>query len=118
MGSEAADALTIGVQNVALGNQALSTDDVGSRNTDELGDNNFKSSKFTRTTTSNNMYNVGVGFGGTSITSGYHNTFVGSIDEMELTMVLLMGSLVMKLLGVNCGDENVDLLVDLLEIKL
>ena len=84
IGSEALDAVTVGNGNVAVGNQALSTDVNGSRSV-AVGATALKVQEASGST-SNNYYNVGVGYdAGGSVSTGYYNTMVGTSAGQDLT---------------------------------
>jgi hypothetical protein len=88
MGSGAGDALTTGFNNVALGKDALGTEDTGRKNV-AIG----FSALATQNGDSDNV-NVAVGFeAGTAITTGIKNTLIGasagdSIQDAQLAIVV------------------------------
>ena len=84
IGGEALDALTVGNGNVAVGVQALSADINGSRSV-AVGATALKVQEASGST-SNNYYNVGVGYGaGDDISTGYYNTCIGASAGNGLT---------------------------------
>jgi hypothetical protein len=103
LGSLAGDALTDADFNVAVGNQALTSDTRGSRST-ALGRSALNAQNFT---TATDAYNVAVGFNsGTSVTTGINNTFVGGLAGDALTDSDGNVAVGMSALSASCGNQN------------
>jgi hypothetical protein len=75
LSSRAGDALTVGGNNIAIGDSALSTDTKGNKSV-AIGDSALYNQNFT---TATDTHNTAVGFeAGNNLTTGIQNTFLGS----------------------------------------
>ena len=115
VGSLAGDDLTIGENNVAIGYNALGSDDVGSRNVaigwDALASQNATGGSV------NNFYNTAVGANsGEQITTGYYNTFVGALAGDGTDDGINNVAVGYLALSANCGDGNTALGIEALKV--